>query len=1374
MAIHDTKKKSKHSVFSSVRSHHSMLNSNGSSAQSKKSVDDQSQKLSSSYYQPLTPARFEKGSLAGRGAYGVVYRGRDKLTNKEVAIKILNVDKSEEDIQDIEREIALLSQLKSQYIAQYHGSFLDKHQLWIIMDYANGGSVRRLMKPGKIEEKYISVIMWGVLQALDYLHRSGIMHRDVKAANILVKDDGTVQLCDFGVARQSALASMTAKSYSFVGTPYWMAPEVIQEGREYDYKADIWSLGITAYEIATGAPPFADHDPKTALFMIPRKGPPQLKPSQGSKEFRDFVDQCLQPDPNNRPSARELLKHNKFVRQAKSSKHRADLTELIYKYRVWAQTPRSDDSSNEGSRENSQNGTRDSADMVQSWDFDRFSMLGQDEISNNNPISSSIMQEVPSLGNDLDSEDYLQNGERAVPTDTNSVSEKNKSGTDDLLDDYEDSFKQTPAFVQSLFGNNEMNGNLYPKFRKESTKSRTKSHKSSNNSNESNKYIEGFDQSMITESRKDQALAFTVNKLFGNNPISVPTDSKSPDGGKSHKISNYSRTFSSTRALELMADSPDGNTYFGSRARRTPSSTPRTSSIDNDSMPVLAIPAVEAMDDNNTEESYAISTKYFNTKSATESRKTGKRLLMMPGNVKRKLFNGLGSKDKYTSDSSFKSKTPSSNVSTAHKYSHKHTSLSNKPGPVLSFNNEFNSGDDDGDKPGSSANLYSKNIKNDLKGSRRVTIEAFPAAIKKHIMDKGKGVANSRPVSNLKKGDGQEQSQWQSSFGPVGEESRNHSTSDLGFISEEQSSDGGLPIRKNRIPSLPPLPNNDPLKSHRFLPKKTAKANLNNKNITSSPLTSFFPHQRPQTADVGDSNGTSKIRSKLSSWRLIKGQNDLGKSSKRYSMQTHTGNIGSLEARLHGSKDAYGVGNPAGGDMQPGMLIRPDNGIAGIKKIRSSQISANYRQRDSEANVSDRPNEPVQQSTSLNISDNVRNQGDFNIHAIEWASKQRASHLSMFVPLSPMKLKHDVKAAPNGLGAHQLSQIKRQFSTPVYNNMRCNDVRAQSTKPKLNSLGLTSTSDLGYKGETPLPISISSSQSARLRRSISYSPRLNEDGSFEFPTDKPGLKSAPFDQSKHVEDGIVLEEPPLPSLQGIGIPLSKTNSKGRVVSMPTSMMKNTLPKDFGGRYTAPPPLAVSQALREGDKGVSHPAKVSQPNTSSTSIGVSSTAKTPLMSAGSKPWNSEAPDGLGLRTSALPPGLYEHRKSKDSPTSVTSLSSFSIKSSGTATNIPITTSAASRSNSTTSSHHISTDIRPASLSLTKSRQRRQISDSSSIQLDMPKSKSVLDLKDTAPTLYQPNLENLSSNNVESLVSELSAMVNNLDEWLLALEKRLPVS
>ncbi|ORX68707.1 Pkinase-domain-containing protein, partial [Linderina pennispora] len=185
-----------------------------------------------------------------------------------VAIKILNLDNEEEDLTDMQREINLLSQLHSPHIAQYYGSFMESSHMWIIMEYASGGSIHKLMQAGSIEERYISTIMYGVLLALDYLHSSGIMHRDIKAANILVTQDGIVQLCDFGVARQVMQAS--AKSYSFVGTPYWMAPEVIQNGRMYDFKADIWSLGITAYEITTGAPPYADEDPKRALFLIPR------------------------------------------------------------------------------------------------------------------------------------------------------------------------------------------------------------------------------------------------------------------------------------------------------------------------------------------------------------------------------------------------------------------------------------------------------------------------------------------------------------------------------------------------------------------------------------------------------------------------------------------------------------------------------------------------------------------------------------------------------------------------------------------------------------------------------------------------------------------------------------------------------------------------------------------------------------------------------------------------------------------------------------------------------------------------------------------------------------------------------------------------
>ncbi|KAI9474704.1 Pkinase-domain-containing protein [Coemansia mojavensis] len=280
---------------------------------------------------PLSARRYEKKELVGRGAYGVVYRGQDVETGQTVAIKILNLD-NEEDFSDMQREINLLSQVHSPHIAQYYGSFIESSRMWIIMEYASGGSIHKLMQAGPVEEKYTSSIMYGVLLALNYLHSSGIMHRDIKAANILVTDEGVVQLCDFGVARQVMQAS--AKSYSFVGTPYWMAPEVIQKGQVYDFKADIWSLGITAYEIATGVPPYADEDPKRALFLIPRKGPKQLSPEQAGKEMRDFVAKCLEVDVTKRPTAHELLKHNRFVR-AGHGKHAAKVSDLITRYNEW-------------------------------------------------------------------------------------------------------------------------------------------------------------------------------------------------------------------------------------------------------------------------------------------------------------------------------------------------------------------------------------------------------------------------------------------------------------------------------------------------------------------------------------------------------------------------------------------------------------------------------------------------------------------------------------------------------------------------------------------------------------------------------------------------------------------------------------------------------------------------------------------------------------------------------------------------------------------------------------------------------------------------------------------------------------------------------
>ncbi|KAJ3071965.1 putative protein serine/threonine kinase, partial [Rhizoclosmatium hyalinum] len=265
--------------------------------------------------------KFKKLEVIGRGSYGEVYKGINLSTNATVAIKVIDFEDTGDEIEDIRREISILAELQSDYVTRYFGSYVEESQLWIVMEYCAGGSCLDLIKLGPLSEIHIAVILRETLEGLKYIHSQNKIHRDIKSANILLTASGHVKLADFGVSAQ-VTATITKKN-TFCGTPFWMAPEVIVRSA-YNSKADIWSLGITAIELATGLPPHANVHPMKVLFMIPKNDPPRLDTTKFSREFQDFVAQCLTTRATDRPSAAELLKHP-FIRAAGRCQSIADL-----------------------------------------------------------------------------------------------------------------------------------------------------------------------------------------------------------------------------------------------------------------------------------------------------------------------------------------------------------------------------------------------------------------------------------------------------------------------------------------------------------------------------------------------------------------------------------------------------------------------------------------------------------------------------------------------------------------------------------------------------------------------------------------------------------------------------------------------------------------------------------------------------------------------------------------------------------------------------------------------------------------------------------------------------------------------------------------
>jgi serine/threonine-protein kinase 24/25/MST4 len=227
--------------------------------------------------------RYELLEKIGKGGYGYVCKARDKMggapgCDKTVAIKIINLEDAGDEMEDINQEIAVMSNINCTQLTKYFTSHVVEANLWIVMEYLEAGALLDIIKAtGPLREEFVAYIMKELLTALVYLHAERKIHRDVKAGNILVSSEGRVKLADFGVAGQ--LTDSTDKRSTKIGTPFWMAPEVISQSR-YDGCADVWSTGITAIELSKGAPPYANQlHPFQATLLIPRVRSPPSVPS---------------------------------------------------------------------------------------------------------------------------------------------------------------------------------------------------------------------------------------------------------------------------------------------------------------------------------------------------------------------------------------------------------------------------------------------------------------------------------------------------------------------------------------------------------------------------------------------------------------------------------------------------------------------------------------------------------------------------------------------------------------------------------------------------------------------------------------------------------------------------------------------------------------------------------------------------------------------------------------------------------------------------------------------------------------------------------------------------------------------------------------
>ncbi|OBT58455.1 hypothetical protein VE04_01708 [Pseudogymnoascus sp. 24MN13] len=285
--------------------------------------------------------------LIGKGSYGRVYKGEDTRTGEVVAVKIIDIDESDtaspryaDTYGEFLKEISALKVL-SEGTARNINHIIDAlpvgQTMWMVTEYCGGGSVATLMrpKPGGLGEKYIIPILREVAEALGWVHKAGIIHRDVKCANILVTEQGHVQLCDFGIAATLSLPS--SRRTTFIGTPHWMAPELfgLDSEKGYGTEVDIWAFGAVVYELATGLPPNASSRiPYGQLGAGVGTPAPRLEVEEYSPQLRGLAEYCLEEDPSKRPTIGEVQGHP-YIHGTTASHPASTLMDLITAFRIW-------------------------------------------------------------------------------------------------------------------------------------------------------------------------------------------------------------------------------------------------------------------------------------------------------------------------------------------------------------------------------------------------------------------------------------------------------------------------------------------------------------------------------------------------------------------------------------------------------------------------------------------------------------------------------------------------------------------------------------------------------------------------------------------------------------------------------------------------------------------------------------------------------------------------------------------------------------------------------------------------------------------------------------------------------------------------------